>query len=229
VLPGTGGLTRVTDKRKVRRDLADVFCTMEEGVKGKRARDWGWSTRWCRTRSSTRPWPNAPAPSPRRRPADAGDGGIALTPLDRRIARGWLGQLLADRTDGGPRRRAPRSPSRAPRRGAGRHGGGRGRGRAGYLLRLARELDDAILHLRLNETELGLMVFRSQGDPAVLAHEALLLENAGHWLANEILHYWKRVLKRLDVTSRSLVAVVEHGSCFAGPLAEILWAWTAAT
>jgi benzoyl-CoA-dihydrodiol lyase len=86
-------------------------------------------------------------------------------------------------------------------------------------------LDDAILHLRLNERELGLIVLRTQGDPErVLEHEKLLLDNADHWLANEMLKYWKRVLKRVDMTSRSLVALVEHGSCFAGPLAELLWA-----
>ena len=94
-----------------------------------------------------------------------------------------------------------------------------------YLLKLARELDDAILHLRLNEKQLGLMVFRTQGDAEKFAaHEALLFANQEHWLANEVLQYWKRVLKRVDVTSRSMVALVEHGSCFTGILAELLWA-----
>ena len=93
------------------------------------------------------------------------------------------------------------------------------------MLRMARELDDAILHLRLNEMELGFLIFRSQGDPAkLLAHEKLLLDNADHWLANEVLQYWKRLLKRVDVTSRSMMALVEHGSCFAGVLAELLFA-----
>jgi len=94
-----------------------------------------------------------------------------------------------------------------------------------WMLRAARELDDAILHLRNNEKELGLIEFQTQGDPEILmAHEALLLSNRSHWLANEVLQYWKRLLKRVDMTSRSLVAIVEHGSCFAGPLAELLWA-----
>ena len=94
-----------------------------------------------------------------------------------------------------------------------------------YMLRLARELDDAILHLRLNEREAGLLLFRSQGDPeSLLAHEAQLHASADHWLASEVLLYWKRVLKRVDVTSRSMAAVVEHGSCFAGVLAELLFA-----
>jgi benzoyl-CoA-dihydrodiol lyase len=94
-----------------------------------------------------------------------------------------------------------------------------------WMLRCARELDDAILHLRSNEDQIGLIAFQTQGDPEkVMAHEALLRSNADHWLANEVLQMWKRVLKRVDMTSRSLVALVEHGSCFAGPLAELLWA-----
>ncbi len=93
------------------------------------------------------------------------------------------------------------------------------------MLRAARELDDAILHLRNNEYEIGVLVFRTQGDPAkVASHEKLLLDNRDHWLASEILLLWKRVLKRVDLTSRSLVALVEPGSCFAGMLAEILFA-----
>ena len=92
-------------------------------------------------------------------------------------------------------------------------------------MRLARELDDAILHLRLNEADIGVLIFKSQGEPSqVLAYDAFLEANKGHWLTREILHYWKRVLKRIDVTSRSLVALVEPGSCFAGTLAEIAFA-----
>ncbi len=95
-----------------------------------------------------------------------------------------------------------------------------------YLLRLARELDDAILHLRLNELEIGVIVFKSEGDAAkLIAHEKLIADHvANDWFAREIQLYWKRVLKRIDLTSRSLVALIENGSCFAGPLAEILFA-----
>jgi benzoyl-CoA-dihydrodiol lyase len=94
-----------------------------------------------------------------------------------------------------------------------------------WPLRLARELDDAILHLRLNEGQIGVLIFKSQGDPAsVLAYDAFLEAQESHWLAREVLHYWKRVLKRIDLTSRSLVALVEPGSCFAGTLAEIVFA-----
>jgi benzoyl-CoA-dihydrodiol lyase len=98
-------------------------------------------------------------------------------------------------------------------------------GAANWMLRVARELDDAILHLRSNEQEIGTLVFRSAGDPErVAAHEATLLDSRGFWLSREILLYWKRVLKRIDMTSRSLVALLEPGSCFAGPLAEIAFA-----
>jgi benzoyl-CoA-dihydrodiol lyase len=226
VLPGTGGLTRVTDKRKVRRDLADVFCSTEEGVKGRRAAEW---------RLVDEVVPNskfaeivaARAREIAARSKRKGDGeGIRLTPLERSIAAdGGLtystvevevqrGKSLATITISGPQERVPESVEALVAAGAG-----------SWMLRCARELDDAILHLRLNELELGTIVFRSQGDPAlVAAHEAMLLANRSHWLANEILLYWKRVLKRVDLTSRSLVALVEPGSCFAGVLAELLFA-----
>ena len=225
VLPGTGGLTRVTDKRRVRRDLADVFCSIEEGVKGKRAKDW---------RLVDEVIPNSKfdeavreraheIAATRARP-DA--RGIALTPLERSFAEdGSVSyscvEVELDRagrkatiTISGPDEDAPADMAAFHAQGA-----------DAWALRAARELDDAILHLRLNEMELGLLVLRTQGDPEkVLAHEALLLDNEDHWLAVEVLHYWKRVLKRVDMTSRSLVALVEHGSCFAGMLAELLWA-----
>jgi len=224
VLPGTGGLTRVTDKRKVRRDLADVFCSLEEGIKGKRAVQWKLVDEVI---------PNSKfdeVVAQRAQDFAAASGkatgtGIALTPLAREIGedggvRYSLVEVAVDRdgrkatvTLSGPDTPAPASLAELHALGA-----------QGWALRLARELDDAILHLRLNEMELGVVVFRTQGDPqAVLAHEAFLLANRSDWLANEILAYWKRILKRVDVTSRSLVALVEHGSCFAGFLAELLW------
>ncbi|MBS0126010.1 2,3-epoxybenzoyl-CoA dihydrolase [Thetidibacter halocola] len=226
VLPGTGGLTRVTDKRKVRRDLADVFCSTEEGVRGKRAQEWKLvdevipnskfdETVDARARdfaaSSTKP--------------DV-DKGIVLTALDRTFHEDGsvtysTVEVQADRkgrtasiTIHGPEGDPPADIAAFT-----------AEGDQAWMLRAARELDDAILHLRLNEPELGLMVFKTQGDPeTLLAHEALLMANRDHWLAGEVLQYWKRVLKRIDVTSRSMVALVEHGSCFAGILAEILWA-----
>lgn len=225
VLPGTGGLTRVTDKRKVRRDLADVFCSTEEGVKGKRAVDW---------RLVDEVVPNSKFDDTVTERAKefaaaskkAVGEGIKLGHLDRTIADDGsvsysLVEVAVDRaarsvviTIKGPEGDAPASIEDLVTQGDG-----------SYLLRLARELEDAILHLRLNEMECGLWTFRTQGEPEkVLEHESFLIANKDHWLANEILQYWKRVLKRIDVTSRSLVALVEHGSCFAGVLAEILFA-----
>lgn len=225
VLPGTGGLTRVTDKRKVRRDLADVFCSIEEGIKGKRAQEW---------RLVDEVVPNARfdavvaerAHEIAAKAKRANVKGITLAPLHRRIAEDGAVtyssvEVAVDRaarkatlTISGPDAEAPASMEAFTAQGC-----------EAYLLRVARELDDAILHLRLNEMEVGLLVFRTQGDAArLLAHEALLFANREHWLANEVLQYWKRVLKRIDVTSRSLVTLVENGSCFAGIFAEIIFA-----
>ncbi|MDO5528553.1 MAG: 2,3-epoxybenzoyl-CoA dihydrolase [Paracoccus sp. (in: a-proteobacteria)] len=225
VLPGTGGLTRVTDKRKVRRDLADVFCSIEEGVKGKRAKDWKLvdevipNSKFDDTvQQRAREFAEASGK------ADV-EKGIALTEIKREITDSAvtysLVEIAMDRdarratiTLSGPDAPAPADMDAFTAEGA-----------EAYFLKLARELDDAILHLRLNEKELGLLVFRTQGDPEkFLAHESLLMANKDHWLANEVLQYWKRLLKRIDVTSRSMAAMVEHGSCFAGTLAELLFA-----
>ena len=226
VLPGTGGLTRVTDKRKVRRDHADVFCSIEEGVKGRRAKDWRLvddvvpNTKFAETVAARAREYAAKS----KRPADA--KGIALTPLTRDISEDGSvtyssveveidrEKRIARLTVHGPDAPAPASVEALHAEGA-----------ESWMLRAARELDDAILHLRNNELEIGVIVFHTQGDPAlVAAHEAFLLDNRDDWLANEILLYWKRVLKRVDMTSRSLAALIEPGSCFAGPLAELAFA-----
>ncbi len=223
VLPGTGGLTRLTDKRKVRRDLADVFCTAEEGVRGKRAAEW----RLVDEVIPNKAFDDAVAERAREfatkgggRPAQ----GIALPPLERQFADdGGLRYSLVDVAVDRAARRATltlRGPDEdAPASIAELHGQG---GRT-WSLRLARELDDALLHLRFNEEELGVLVFKTEGDAGrVLTHEAFLVAHGQtDWLAREILLLWKRVLKRIDLTSRSLVALIENGSCFAGPLAEI--------
>ncbi|MBY6115993.1 2,3-epoxybenzoyl-CoA dihydrolase [Mameliella alba] len=225
VLPGTGGLTRVTDKRKVRRDLADIFCSIEEGVKGKRAKDWRLvdeviaNSKFDDTVVERAKEFAAASAKP-----DVAEG-ITLGPLSRSISEDAVTYSLVevelDRagrkaviTLKGPEVDAPADMDAFV-----------AQGDQAYMLKLCRELEDAILHLRLNEMELGLWIFRTQGDPEKLAaHEALLADNADHWLANEVRHYWKRTLKRIDVTSRSLAAFVEHGSCFVGVLAEILFA-----
>ena len=225
VLPGTGGLTRVTDKRKVRRDLADVFCSVEEGVKGQRAVDWDLVDEIAPNSKFDDTVAARAAEFAANSAKPSGLTGIELTPLDRTFADNGsvsysLVEVEIDRDGGkatitlsGPDGDAPTSTDELQAQGA-----------DSYMLKLARELDDAILHLRLNERQIGLVAFRTQGDPElVAAHEQLLLDNADHWLANEILKYWKRVLKRVDMTSRSLVAMVEHGSCYAGMLSELLW------
>ena len=224
VLPGTGGLTRLTDKRQVRRDLCDVFCAMEEGVRGARALEW----RLVDEIVSNSKFNDVVDERAAKFASELGKPshvGIALTPLQKTIAEEGSVHystltVEVDRIGGtatlminGPDTAPPANIDDFVKAGS-----------DSYMLRLARELDDAILHLRLNEREAGLLIFRSQGNPAtLLEHEEQLHKNSGHWLANEVLLYWKRILKRVDVTSRSMAALVEHGSCFAGLLAELLF------
>ena len=226
VLPGTGGLTRVTDKRKVRRDRADVFCSIEEGVKGKRAVDWNLvddvvaNSKFEETVAQRAKEFAAKST----RPSDA--QGITLSALDRTFeddgsVRYSTVDVRLDRKKGIatidislPEDDAPGSPNDL-----------QAAGDQTWMLKCARELDDAILHLRLNELEIGVIIFKVSGDAdKLIAHEKFLLDNQSNWLANEIILYWKRVLKRIDMTSRSLVALAEPGSNFAGTLAEILFA-----
>jgi len=212
VLPGTGGLTRLTDKRRVRKDLAGVFATRSDGVRGKTAVDWRLVDEVVPRREFRavveRRAREAAAQHPR--PADV--QGVQLAPLEREIREeGIFYRYVRAEFD------RPLGLVRITVRGPDEDGAD------GWLLALTRELDDLILRLRANEPELGTWVLRSEGDPAlVLAHEQALLsaQAEGDWLANEILHYYKRTLKRLDVTSRSLVALIEPGSCFAGLLLE---------
>jgi benzoyl-CoA-dihydrodiol lyase len=222
VLPGTGGLTRVSDKRHVRRDLADYFSTKAEGVGGKKAVQWRLvdeavpRPRWDETVAERAA--ELAARSGRTQDAQ----GVALTELrktrgDDAITYDHVEARL-DRDTGkvdisvkGPQGDPPASIDGT-------------RNAEFWPLAVTRELDDLILDLRTNETELGTWVFRTQGDPAqVLAFDEVLLAgaSAGDWFANEVLHCLKRTLRRLDVTSRSLIAVIEPGSCFAGSLLEL--------
>ena len=225
VLPGTGGLTRLVDKRPVRRDRADVFCTLEEGVKGRRALQWGLVDELA---------PRSRFPEVVReralelaadsdRPADP--GGLRLRPLDRDFSETALScrhlHVELDR-ETAVARFLFRGPAHAPPAGPEELAG---EGTDFWPLALTRELDECLLHLRLNETGLGLLLLTSRGDPELVArHDAFLREHAGHWLVREIILYLKRTLKRLDVSSRTLFALVEPGSCFAGFLAELLFA-----
>ncbi len=222
VLPGTGGLTRLVDRRKVRRDRADVFSTLEEGVKGKRAVEWNLVDEVVpRSRLEEAVRRRAEALAARSdRPGDA--RGVTLTPLARtleadRVGYRWVTCALdrargvAEITVQGPD--APPPPDAA---------GVRAQGVEFWPLALARELEDVILHLRANEEQVGLWVLRTEGQADLVeAHDRVLGRLAGDWLVREIRLYLRRTLKRLDVTSRSLFALIEPGSCFAGTLLEL--------
>ncbi|MBA3745041.1 2,3-epoxybenzoyl-CoA dihydrolase [Sporichthya sp.] len=225
VLPGTGGLTRVVDKRKVRKDRADVFATKSEGFRGQTAVDWKLvDASIPRSRFAEAVHERALELAERsHRPADA--RGIALTPLHREVTADGLEyqhvSVKIDR-DAGQVDITVRGPVDAPPADvAAIHA----QGADFYPMAVSRELDDAILRLRTNELEAGTWVIRAGGDAAkVLAYSDLVRANGDDWYVNEIGQFYKRVLKRLDVTSRSLIALVEPGSCFAGPLLELLLA-----
>ncbi|MFG1922734.1 2,3-epoxybenzoyl-CoA dihydrolase [Cryptosporangium sp. NPDC048952] len=242
VLPGTGGLTRVVDKRGVRRDLADVFATTAEGVRGKRAVQWRLVDAVAKARDFdaevARRATDAAARSPRRgtradgagtAPATgstpaAGGGGVALTPLRREMSANGLAyphvRVDIDR-EAGTATFVVAGPTAIPGDVDQLHK----EGDASWLLATTRELDDAILRLRTNELDVGTWLLTTSGDPAdVVAYDAFLLDNLDDWLVAEIVGYYRRTLKRLDTSSRSLFALIEPGSCFVGTLAEIAFA-----
>ncbi len=222
VLPGTGGLTRVTDKRKVRHDRADIFCTLVEGIRGQRAKEWRLVD------EVIKPAQFAEGVQKRaqelaeqsNRPADA--KGVELTPVQRTDSADGLeyqyvsvqidrSKRLANITVRAPEQTPPSSLDDILAQGV-----------SWWPLQMARELDDAILQLRTNELDVGTWVFRTQGDAAkVLAADASLREHAGNWFVRETTGMLRRTLARLDVTSRSLFALIEPGSCFAGTLLEL--------
>jgi benzoyl-CoA-dihydrodiol lyase len=225
VLPGTGGITRVTDKRKVRRDLADMFCATEEGQRGKKAVDW----RLIDETVVKSKWDDAvkarakDIASRSDRPANA--KGVQFNPLHREITGNAINystvRVEIERERGlatiivkGPASAPPSSTDEA-----------QAQGDLFWPLLLARELEDAILQLRFNEPTVGLILFRTEGEAkTVLDYDRFVAANQNHWLMREVRHYLKRTLKRIDVTAKSLIALVEPGSCFAGTLAELLFA-----
>ncbi len=225
VLPGTGGLTRVTDKRKVRRDLADIFCTSSEGVRGQRAKDWKlvddiYKTSEFATKVQARALELAAQSD---RPGVA--AGVSLTPVERvqtadSIEYRYVGiridrlRRVAELTVRGPDAAQPTEIDAILAAGDG-----------WWPLQMARELDDAILTLRANELDIGVWLLRTQGDAArVLGVDAILERHATHWFVRETIGMLRRTFARLDVSSRSLFALIEQGSCFAGPLLEIVLA-----
>jgi benzoyl-CoA-dihydrodiol lyase len=225
VLPGTGGLTRLVDKRKVRHDHADFFCTTSEGVRGQRALDWRLVDELVpRSQFDEVVLQRAQAFTARSdRPPDA--RGIVLTPLPRTCTSDRITYehitIDLDRNLGtaaftihGPQAEPPQEPAAIQAAGV-----------SFWPLALARELDDAMLHLRLNEDTIGTWVFRTRGDNRLVqAVDAVLSLHAQHWLVREMLLYLKRTLKRLDVSARSLIALIEPGSCFTGTLLELVLA-----
>ena len=222
VLPGTGGLTRVVDKRCVRRDRADYFCTTGEGVRGRRALDWKLVDELVpRSRLDDAVAARAAALAEASdRPADA--RGIVLPPLERTLTDDAVTyrhvQVALDRAGGTATLTVSAPEAPPPAEPAAIHAAGADF----WPLALARELDDAILHLRFNEPALGTWVLKTTGAAAhVAAADAALAANAGDWLVREITLYLKRTLKRLDVSARSLVALIEPGSCFTGTLLEL--------
>ena len=225
VLPGTGGLTRLVDKRLVRRDHADFFCTTAEGLRGKRAKEWRLVDRLVppsKLVDETKKTAEDVA-AKSSRPKDA--KGIALPAIERSIEGDTIryGHLTVeiDREGRSAKLRVNGPAAAPPADAAAIHA----QGAAFWPLALARDLDDAMMHLRLNETEIGTWVLQSQGDATLVeAYDALLAKEASNWLVREIVLYWKRTLKRLDVSSRSLIALVEPGSCFTGTLFELVLA-----
>ena len=228
VLPGTGGLTRVTDKRKVRHDHADMFCTSVEGVRGQRA------VEWRLVDEVAKPAQFAEAVNARvaklslnskRAGAPATGQGVALTPLTKNLGSDSIDyefvQVRIDRQKRtatlkvhAPKVAVPSSIKDIQAQGA-----------SWYPLQMARELDDAILSLRTNESDIGTWLLTTAGDKALaLQSDAVLLQFADHWLVRETMGYLRRTLARIDVSSRSLFALIDEGSCFAGTLAELAFA-----
>jgi benzoyl-CoA-dihydrodiol lyase len=222
VLPGTGGLTRVVDKRKVRRDLADVFATVAEGVKGRRAVQWGlvdavYPTSQFKERVARRAVELAALSD---RPASA--SGISLGPLDASVTPDGItyshvalqidrARRVATLTVKAPDAAPPATPEAI-----------QAAGDRFWPLLAFRELDDALLQLRHNQPTIGTVIVRTAGDPArVLAVDEALIAHQDHWLVREIVHFVKRTLKRMDLTARSFFALIEPGSCFAGTLFEL--------
>jgi benzoyl-CoA-dihydrodiol lyase len=222
VLPGTGGLTRVVDKRKVRRDLADFFGTIAEGVRGKRAVEWRlvdavYPTSQFKERVAKRAMELAAKSD---RPSTG--PGVQLGPLNPRVTDDAVKysavtleldrpRRVATLTIAAPEGTQPDTPE-----------GILATGDQYWPLRAFRELDDALLRMRLNEPMIGTVVLKTIGDPsAVLAVDETLLKHKDHWLVREIIHFMKRTLKRMDLTSRSFFALIEPGSCFAGSLFEL--------
>ena len=225
VLPGTGGLTRLTDKRKVRHDHADIFCTTSEGVRGQRAKDWKLVDEIAKPAQFAQAVRERALQLAAQSDRPAAAQGVQLTPLKREFTDAGVNYGVVSVSIDRSARNATitvRAPAAAqPTDIAGIESAGV----AWWPLQMARELDDAILHLRTNETEIGTWLLKTAGDAqAVLACDAVLSANASHWLVRETIGLIRRTFARIDVSSRSLFALIDEGSCFAGTLAELAFA-----
>ncbi|MGH6977155.1 MAG: 2,3-epoxybenzoyl-CoA dihydrolase, partial [Stellaceae bacterium] len=223
VLPGTGGLSRLTDKRKVRRDLADLFCTTAEGVRADRARQWGLVDTVATPQkfaAAVKERAGALAQTSDRPDAAAG---VKLPPLERAVDetgyRYRYVEIAFDRTA-----RVATLTVKAPDDAVASPAAALAQGAAWWPVRMARELDDAILMLRLNEPELGTWMVKTRGDAAAVLASDTLLTDTRHWFARAALGLLRRTFQRFDVSSRSLIAVIDRGSCFAGSLLELAFA-----
>ena len=222
VLPGTGGLTRVTDKRHVRHDLADIFCTTSEGVRGKKAVEWRLVDAVVKPQQFAAAVQERAVQLAEKSSRPAGGKGVALPRIERTDSADGLAYAHVDvRID-----RAKRHATLTVKAPTGAQptdlAGIEAAGASWWPLQMARELDDAILCLRTNELEMGTWLLKTEGDAAaVLASDALMVAHKDHWLVNETIGLMRRTFARLDVSSRSLFALIEEGSCFAGCLAEL--------
>jgi benzoyl-CoA-dihydrodiol lyase len=222
VLPGTGGLTRITDKRHVRRDRADIFCTTADGVKGQRAKDWRLVDDVVKTQQFAEHVKRRAVELAAQSDRPANTQGVALTPLQRTIDGAGRHYEFVDAQVNREARTVTLTVSAPESAGTLTTESAVGAGARWWPLQMARELDDAILGLRTSEAELGLWILKTTGNPhAVLAFDDFILKNQGNWFVREVLGMMRRTFARLDVSSRSLYALAEPDSCFAGTLLEL--------
>ncbi|MCX7167308.1 MAG: 2,3-epoxybenzoyl-CoA dihydrolase [Rhodocyclales bacterium] len=225
VLPGTGGLTRVTDKRHVRRDHADIFCTLTEGIRAQRAKEWRLIDDYAKPQQFAEKVQQRAEQLAAQsdRPADA--RGVTLPTVKRTIDEAGYHYETVDVVIDRKARRATLTVAAPSAAVAGSIDGIIAAGAAWWPLLMARELDDAILMLRTNDLEIGTWVLKTSGDAQhVLAADAALAQHKQHWFVRETIGMLRRTLARLDVTSRTLIAIADRGACFAGTLAELLLA-----
>src|SRR5579859_3804691 len=223
VLPGTGGLTRVTDKRKVRRDYADMFCTNPDGVRGQRAKDWRLVDEVIKPQQFAEHIKQRARQLAEQSDRPADGKGVPLTPLERRVDESGIHYRFVDVQFNREARTATLTV-RAPESAAAENTVEKAvaAGASWWPLQMARELDDAILTLRASELDLGLWLIKTAGNPeAVIAADDFLLAHQDHWFVRETLGMLRRTFARIDVTSRSFFAIIEHNSCFAGSLFEL--------